>query len=159
PEQVRERQQIRRQIASIEKTLKVLDTTSPAKQSAWEKRFATDAPKSIPAEIRTILYIPRHQRSAQQQRTLDQAFHNADRARHAIGGLGNPLLVGSAVHFHASSIRTRLENRIDMLEASLPKIPTTLVMQERSVPRKTYVHLAGDFLRKGAEVQPAVPAV
>jgi hypothetical protein len=159
PEQVRERQQIRRQIDSIEKTLKVLDTTSPAKQSAWEKRFATDAPKSIPAEVRAILYIPRHQRSAQQQRTLDQAFHNADRARHAIAGLGNPLFVGTAAHLHASLVRVRLESQIESLEDKLPKIATTLVMQERPAPRKTYVHLGGDFLRKGAEVQSAVPAV
>ena len=35
---------------------------------------------------------------------------------------------------------------------------TTLVMKERSQLRKTYVHIRGDFLRKGREVQPGVPA-
>jgi hypothetical protein len=158
-EQVQQRERIHRQVAVLERSLKTLDTTSDAKQRAWEKRFLNGAPKEIPADIRTILYIPRHQRSPQQQRTLDQVFRNADRVRHVIGGLGNPLNLGVSVHLDAFLVRTQLENQIEHLEKGLPAIPATLVMQERPTPRKTYIHLGGDFLRKGAEVQPDVPAV
>ena len=37
------------------------------------------------------------------------------------------------------------------------EIPTTLVMKQRAEPRKTYVHLRGNFLHKGRQVWPAVP--
>ena len=52
----------------------------------------------------------------------------------------------------------RLEQRQKQLaEAKF----TTLVMQERSEPspRESYIHLRGDFLTKGKEVAPGVPAV
>ena len=45
------------------------------------------------------------------------------------------------------------------LKAAEPKFVTTLVMQERSQPRETFVHVRGDFLRKGAKVAPDVPEV
>jgi hypothetical protein len=34
-----------------------------------------------------------------------------------------------------------------------------MVLQERAKPRETYIHLGGDFLRKGKPVGPGVPAV
>ncbi len=34
---------------------------------------------------------------------------------------------------------------------------TTLVLRERREPRETYVHIRGEFLRKGKTVSPAVP--
>ncbi len=40
-----------------------------------------------------------------------------------------------------------------------PKFDTTLVVTEREKPRTTYIHINGDFTRKGEEVSPGVPAV
>jgi hypothetical protein len=40
-----------------------------------------------------------------------------------------------------------------------PPITSTLIMRELPEPRQTYIHLGGDFLRKGAPVSPGVPAV
>ncbi|MES1262277.1 MAG: DUF1553 domain-containing protein, partial [Acidobacteriota bacterium] len=40
-----------------------------------------------------------------------------------------------------------------------PKFTTTLVMKELPQPRESYIHLGGDFTRKGITVQPGVPAV
>jgi hypothetical protein len=40
-----------------------------------------------------------------------------------------------------------------------PKLTTTLVMRELPQPREAYIHLGGDFTRKGLVVKPAVPAV
>ncbi|MFN3652789.1 MAG: PSD1 and planctomycete cytochrome C domain-containing protein [Armatimonadota bacterium] len=39
------------------------------------------------------------------------------------------------------------------------EIPTAMVLAERKQPRETFVHLRGDFLRKGQPVQPGVPSV
>src|SRR5688572_3359096 len=41
----------------------------------------------------------------------------------------------------------------------LPPITTTLVMRERATPRDNYIHLGGEFLRRGAPVSAGVPAV
>jgi hypothetical protein len=40
-----------------------------------------------------------------------------------------------------------------------PTFTTTLVMRELPQPRESYIHLAGDFARKGLTVKPAIPAV
>jgi hypothetical protein len=48
---------------------------------------------------------------------------------------------------------------IKELEKLEPKIITTLIMRELPQPREAYIHLGGDFLRKGAPVSPGVPAV
>jgi hypothetical protein len=40
-----------------------------------------------------------------------------------------------------------------------PRYTTTLIMRELPRPRETYIHLGGEFTRKGAVVQPGVPAV
>jgi mono/diheme cytochrome c family protein len=45
------------------------------------------------------------------------------------------------------------------LKRSGPRFPTTMVLRERSTPRESYVHVRGDFTRKGETVTPAVPAV
>ncbi len=41
----------------------------------------------------------------------------------------------------------------------LKKIPTTLVLRKRARPRETYVMIRGDFLRRGAKVEPSTPSV
>jgi len=41
----------------------------------------------------------------------------------------------------------------------MPKLRSTMVMKELPEPRVANVHLGGDFLRKGVEVQPGTPAV
>jgi hypothetical protein len=45
------------------------------------------------------------------------------------------------------------------LRRNEPKLTTTLVMRELAQPRPAYIHLGGDFTRKGAAVTPAIPAV
>jgi hypothetical protein len=40
-----------------------------------------------------------------------------------------------------------------------PKFPTTMILQELSAPRESYVFVKGDFTRKGESVTPGVPKV
>jgi hypothetical protein len=51
------------------------------------------------------------------------------------------------------------EANLRALENRKPKITSTLVMRELDQPRQSYIHLGGDFTRKGAPVQPGTPAV
>ena len=56
------------------------------------------------------------------------------------------------------ALAERVQNLRDLRKRE-PKITTTLVMRELPRPRVSYIHLGGDFTRKGVTVQPAVPAV
>jgi mono/diheme cytochrome c family protein/choline kinase len=44
------------------------------------------------------------------------------------------------------------------LRRKKPPVVRALVMRDRTEPRQSYIHLGGDFLRKGATVEPGVPA-
>ena len=46
-----------------------------------------------------------------------------------------------------------------MIRVREPKILTTMVMKELPEPRPAFIHLGGDFLRKGSSVEPGVPGV
>jgi len=56
------------------------------------------------------------------------------------------------------ALRERQSNLRD-LRSRAPRITSTLIMRELPAPRPAYIHLGGDFTRKGALVTPAVPAV
>jgi hypothetical protein len=45
------------------------------------------------------------------------------------------------------------------LRRKKPQVQRTMVMKDRATPREHYIHLGGDFTRKGSAVQPGVPAV
>jgi hypothetical protein len=45
------------------------------------------------------------------------------------------------------------------LKSREPKLTSTMIMRELATPRHAYIHLAGDFTRKGATVKPDVPGV
>ncbi|MCA9442844.1 MAG: DUF1553 domain-containing protein, partial [Candidatus Omnitrophica bacterium] len=51
------------------------------------------------------------------------------------------------------------QEKIARLEKQIPRYNTTLVMEERDQPRETHVHVRGEFLREGREVQPGVPSI
>ena len=46
--------------------------------------------------------------------------------------------------------------QLTKLRRALPKLPTTMVMAERKEPRESYIHIKGDFTRKGDIVGPGV---
>ncbi len=55
-----------------------------------------------------------------------------------------------------------LQERVKNLRAlrrSEPKVTVALVMRDRATPRENYIHLGGDFLRKGIAVKPGGFAV
>ena len=159
PEQARLRDQIKAQLADLEKRLKAIDTVTPERIERWELKLTPEERAALPAEVREVLAIAENGRNAKQKAVLEKAVRQADQTRHFLGGLADPLPFSRIVHVRLAEQRTELTKQIAKLKAREPQIPTTLVLQERSTPRQTYIHLGGDFLRKGAEVHPDVPAV
>lgn len=86
----------------------------------------------IPEDVRAILAVAEELRTKEQTKRLVQYHRDSDPEY------------------------TRLANE---LKAAQQRVPTTMVIRERPEPRTTFVHLRGDFLNKGPEVEPNVPAV
>ncbi|MBL8175627.1 MAG: PSD1 domain-containing protein [Bryobacterales bacterium] len=69
--------------------------------------------------------------------------------RDTLPGEGQPLHVGVVER----------QRSIDAHRKRMPKVTRALVMREMAKPRVSYIHLGGDFTRKGATVEPGVPGV
>ena len=106
----------------------------------------------MPVEIRKLIAIAENGRTPEEMRTLMTYFRTLDMAKHAVGGLGNPLAFVGAAHASALAFRIDAERELAELKKVEPNIVTSLVMQERKSPRKTNVMIQGDFTRKGVEV-------
>lgn len=52
-----------------------------------------------------------------------------------------------------------IEKELSDLRSNKPKLPRTMIMRDLPIARPAYVHLGGDFMRKGAPVNPGVPSV
>ncbi|MBL8221965.1 MAG: PSD1 domain-containing protein, partial [Bryobacterales bacterium] len=79
-----------------------------------------------------------------------QALENELNAfRDTLPGVGQPLHPGVVER----------QKSIDAHRRRLPKVTRALVMREMAKPRVSYIHLGGDFTRKGSTVEPGVPSV
>ena len=89
--------------------------------------------------MRALADVPRNKRTRQQQDQLTAEYRKTD------------------------SARTPLAAKVDEIKLQERKlvgqISTTMIMRERKAPRETFVHVRGDFLRKGPAVKPGVLAV
>ncbi len=94
---------------------------------------------SVPASIRKIIATAADKRTKSQVAQLEAAFKNSDPRR--------------------KPLADRLDGLKKQLDALNKAVPTTLVFRASSKPRETHIHIRGDFLRKGAAVDPGVPAV
>jgi mono/diheme cytochrome c family protein len=135
PEQSKRHDALLTQLDLVTNELNVYLEGLYAQQLAWEKRLTTPARNKLTPKIRAILDIPIQKRTEVQKAAVRAIFQETD--------------VG-----YQERQRT-----VRDIRARLPRVPTTLVFRERSELRATYIHLGGDFLRKGARVAPGVPAV
>ncbi|MFM9966541.1 MAG: DUF1553 domain-containing protein [Planctomycetaceae bacterium] len=94
---------------------------------------------AVPASIKKIVSTPAKKRSKQQVEQLQTAFKNSDPRR--------------------KPLADKLDGLKKQLDALNKAIPTTLVMKAKAEPRQTHIMIRGDFLRKGAAVEPGVPDV
>ncbi len=104
-------------------------TSEPDRDALWP----------VPDEMRRLVAVPAAERTDEQKQRL------------------------SAYYRTVSPTIRRLEReliRFNQRESELASAKyTTLVMQERTEPRVSYVHVRGNFLEKGKEVTPGVPAI
>jgi mono/diheme cytochrome c family protein len=159
PAEIQTRKQVRAKMTEIQKRLKSLDSTTPAGVDRWENALTTDLRKLLPADIQAILDIVENARSSEQKDRLGEAYRKTDMARHVVAALGstNPLV--AAANWQVGTVRFDLDQQVNELKRSEPRLASTMVLQERKTPRITTVLLGGDFTRKGAAVAPGVPAV
>ncbi|MDQ6699063.1 MAG: DUF1549 and DUF1553 domain-containing protein, partial [Acidobacteriota bacterium] len=108
---------------------------------------------------RPILELPTEEEIARREAFRSQSGQlNSELVKYVKTLSAKPLAPGDPPKYKDAGLRERLAN-LRALRAREPQITTTLVMEELPKPRPAYIHLGGDFLRKGAPVTPAVPAV
>jgi len=87
-------------------------------------------------ETRDLIAVPAAERTAAQREAVAKEFARAEMSE------------------FSTAVAT-----LQAKEKELAKdVPTTMIMRERATPRETFIHLRGDFLRRGDAVSPGVPA-
>jgi len=141
PEQIaqglpQKRADAERQIAELERRFQGQADEFQKSLMAWEKGLTGEEKKKLPPEVLNTVNLAVVMRSEQDIRNLVEYYKKLEAARREF-----PVL-----------------EEIARLRASEPQFTTTLVMQERTTPRETHIHIRGDFLRHGALVEPGLPA-
>ena len=103
--------------------------------SKWQKSLTPEQVAHLKAEITTVLETPPDKRTLKQKLSL----------------------VGQIRKDDADFKKRRA--KLTKLEKKKPDTATTMVLQERKEPRKTYLFIKGDFTRHGDVVTPGVPHV
>ena len=134
-EQLARREAIRTQIVMLEKELEEYEKPLLAKLAECCETLTDEERSKLKPEVLEILEIPPKERSHFQKDAVEDAFKEMD--------LGY----------------TERQAGIKALRDIESKVPSTLVMRELPKPRQAYVHLGGDFLRKGIGVKPGAPAI
>jgi hypothetical protein len=120
---------------SIRAQFRTLEGEFEGLQREWLKKLPEENRRQLSAEILTILALSAGQRDDRQKEVLWKFFMD-----------------------QGADFRERIL-AVMKLKNEEPKIPTVLVMQELAKPRESYVHVGGDFTRKGERVSPGVPRV
>ena len=138
-EELLKRDVVQAQIDLLQKDLSAYEEDLDAKRADWEASLSEEAKAELPEEIQYVLTVPAGERNSIQNKALNRVYRSQDLAW------------------------SERQSSINALRKRLPELDTTMIMRERPEPRETYVHLGGDFLRKGVTVEPgtlrALPAL
>ncbi len=135
PEELATRDVIQGQIELLNRDLEEYQEKLLAKQAEWEASLTKEQIGEMREEVRGLFDMPPDQRNDIQTEAVKRVYFNSD--------------LGS---------RER-QASINALRKRLPDLTTALIMRELDEPRQAFVHLGGDFLRHGIDVEPDVPAV
>ena len=131
PETLAKRDAINQEIGALKDKAKALRT---ALESEWNERFPPGDEPSI-ERAREIIATPAADRSSVQDGVLERVFSTYVEEYKAIG------------------------DEIGELQKSLPAVDWTMVMRDLPEPRDSYIHVQGDFTRRGDAVEPGTPSV
>ena len=126
---------IRAQLKLLTDELEQYEAHLLSRRTQWEREMSPNAQGKLKPEIRRILDLLVNDRNEIQIKTLDKFYKEMD-----------------------PGYSTR-QAGIKAVRAVEPKFKSTLVMEELTTPRESYVHLGGDFTRRGDRIAPDVPAV
>lgn len=130
------REKVRKEIAAYHKKLKKEHPEiAQKKMKDWEANLSPAFKVDHPPEIKDAFDRAVEKRTENQNRLLIELF------------------LASSSDYKADHVA------LAALRKSEPDFPTTLVVSERKAPRESFVHINGDFTRRGADVAPGVPAV
>src|SRR5262245_9205267 len=91
PEQAQLRDDLKAQLADLQRQFKLLDTVTQEKVDQWEKKLTPEDRAALPEHVKTVLALPENGRNAQQKAVLETTVRRADETRHLLGGLADPL--------------------------------------------------------------------
>jgi mono/diheme cytochrome c family protein len=136
PAQQKQKTKLEADIAGLEKELLKPSPDLDAKQKQWEKETKAD---KLPANVKTILALDAAKRTPAQQAELTKYYRSI------------------------TAELKQTQDQLGALKKQLAAIPvvTTPIMKELQAAQKrvTKIHIRGNFLDQGKEVQPGIPAV
>jgi len=136
PAALAKREEIRGRIDEFHRALAARHPDLDERERTWEVTLKLDFKQAQAQLVRDAFDLPREKRSPAQRRALVELMMVRD-----------------------PTFQVELA-ALTKLRAAEPKFVTTMVVHERSgSPRPTWVHLGGDFTRKGDIVEPGVPGV
>ncbi len=135
PDEFTRRDAVKHQVKLLDEELKEYEKSIEEKQGAWEASLTEEQIDKLGLRVQEVLTVAMSERNEEQQRAAVNAFRKAD--------------AGWAAR----------NKGLAALRKAQPKLQSTLVMRELPQPREAYIHLGGDFLRKGETVEPGVLGV
>ena len=135
PQQIAGRDAARLQIELLESELDDYRAATERRHREWMAGLGESERARIKPHVLALLAKPQQDRNSLDRGVADAYFSEWD-----------------------SAYAARLQG-VQTLKEAAPKIESTLVMRELPEPREAYIHINGDFLRKGDAVRPGTPAV
>jgi hypothetical protein len=135
PDEFTRRDAGKHQIELLQEEIKEYEKSIDGKQAAWETSLTQEQIEKLGLRVQEVLSIAMSERNEEQQRAAVNAFRKVDAGWSA------------------------RNKGLAALRKAQPKLQSTLVMRELPKPRESYIHLGGDFLRKGDTVEPGVLGV
>lgn len=127
---------LRMQLAAAEQELTHYFNEQAAATQAWIDGLSEEDKKKLPANVKAAIEAEKDKRNFAQRRAIFAASPQA----------------GEAEFQRLNGIYADLDRRLNA-------VPTTLVLQERSQPRKTTIFIKGDFTRPAEDVTSGTPAL
>ncbi|MFO0907685.1 MAG: DUF1553 domain-containing protein [Isosphaeraceae bacterium] len=129
------RGEIEKQIAAFHKRIGREHPEIATKERAWEGTLKPEFKQALPPQLKDAFDRAIEKRTEAQWQGLTELFLSQS-------------LDYRDLHAELAGLRSRVPRRV-----------TTMVVRERPSPRPTFVHVMGDFTRKGDPVQPDVPEI
>ncbi len=126
PDILAKRDALNKEIDDLEHEVDALRVTL---ESDWNERFPPGEITAI-ERAREIIAIPPDERSSVQDSVLDRVLHTK-----------------------VDEFKAKIDE-IQELRQGLPEIEWTMVMRDLPEPRDSYIHVQGDFTRRGEPVEP-----